>query len=359
MKQLDKRKTIIIVLLILIPQLIFANAGTALMWVQIYHLIFGNLVLGLIEGVLLRFMFKADLKRASIIMILSNYTSWIIGTILISLLQNTLIDKTFDLEYVYPAWIVSLILLYFLTVFIETGFIYWIFKKTIRFTRTILFSLAINTLTYIIMITFYLLSSGFNVFTDLEIDQSILNNRTEKHVFYLLNRSDKTVSKYSLDSQLISNHIDFKSDNKYPILKLEPDTIDRKVRLAVDLRNGDMLIIDSTFCQFSDTTYYGVFTKNYWFNAMTDFRLLEDRTWTAHGGDWAIQGLRIKENNELIDKYAFEVPWMYWGISDVSILNNHELIFNINGRVVLLDIEAKKIAFLFKASDYQIKRIEE
>ncbi|WP_372936512.1 hypothetical protein [Mariniphaga sediminis] len=356
---MDKRKTILIGLLILIPQLIFANAGTALMWVQIYHLIFGNLVLGLIEGVLLRFMFKADLKRASIMMILSNYTSWIIGTILISLLQNTLIDKTFDLEYVYPAWIVSLILLYFLTVFVETGFIFWIFKKTVKFSRTILFSLAINTLTYIIMIAFYLLSSGFNVFTDLEIDQSILSNRTEKHVFYLLNRSDKTVSKYSLDSQLISNHAEFKSDNKYPVLKLEADSIDKKVRLVVDLRDSNTITLDTAFCQLNDTTYYGDFTGNYWLNAMTDFRLPEDRTWTAHGGDWAIQGLRIRENNELIDKYAFEVPWMYWGVSDVSILNNHELIFNLNGRVVLLDIEAKKIAFLFKASDYQIKRIEE
>jgi hypothetical protein len=81
--------------------MILANAGTPLMWVQMIHLAFGNLLLGIIEGVILKLAFKTKLPRAVGLMILANYASWIIGTALISFFQNTLINKTFELEYVY------------------------------------------------------------------------------------------------------------------------------------------------------------------------------------------------------------------------------------------------------------------
>jgi hypothetical protein len=69
-----------------------------------------------------------------------------------------------------------MILLYFVTVLFDAPFIFWIYKREIRFKKSLFYSLLINVATYIGMIAIYLLSSGFNIFTDLEIDQTLLNN---------------------------------------------------------------------------------------------------------------------------------------------------------------------------------------
>jgi len=84
---------------------------------------------------------------------------------------------------------------------------------------------------------------------------------------------------------------------------------------------------------------------------------MNDRKWTASSGDWAIQGLGIYYDT-VNKRYAFEVPWMAWNIRDVSIINDHELVFCINGRVVLFDIDKMKMAFLFRADEIYLKRID-
>lgn len=350
-----KKRTLILGMIILLPQMIIANAGTPLMWVQMIHLVFGNLVLGIIEGLILKFAFKTKLPRAVVLMILANYVSWIIGTVLISYFQNTLINKTFELEYVYKAWIVSIILLYFVTVLIEAPFIFWIYRREVNFKKSLTNSFLINVLTYTGMIAIYLHSSGFNIFTDIKIDQSLLDNRNEKHIFYILS-SDSKVYSYRLADKKMELLIPITSEYKYPRFELNYANDSLTINLGIEQNNTQKQIIDSNFCSVTDSIYYGNFNYSWW-QPTSDFRDINDRTWDAYAGDWAIQGLRIRKEGEIKEKYAFEVPWMMWSISEIAIINNHELIFKINGRIVLLDIEKKEMAFICRANDFYIKRI--
>jgi len=70
------------------PSLAYANAGTALMWAVGFHLLIGNLFIGIFEGYLLYRMFKAKRKYSVSIMIAANYFSMIAGSALISWLKN-------------------------------------------------------------------------------------------------------------------------------------------------------------------------------------------------------------------------------------------------------------------------------
>ncbi len=321
------------------------------------HLVFGNLIIGIVEGSLLNRFFKSSLSRSIGIMILANYVSWIAGTTLIALFQNFIIDLVFDLRFVFHAWIISLVLLFILTVMIEFLFIYWIFKKTISLKKSIKYSLILNVVTYTLMITIYLISSGYNLFTEIKIDQSIANDRVEKHIFYALDKKDNVVSTYTLNDKKPNQIISFDESIEYPYQRLEPNLNNSNVSLVVDLRNDTNLIVDSSFCTKSDSIYYSRLNRNYSFPAKSDFRHMNDRKWTASSGDWAIQGLGIYYDT-VNKRYAFEVPWMAWNIRDVSIINDHELVFCINGRVVLFDIDKMKMAFLFRADEIYLKRID-
>ena len=69
--------------LIALPSVAQANAGTPLMWAGMLHLFIGNAFIGLLEGILLIKLFKAPKMKAVGLMILANYFSaWIGGLFL-------------------------------------------------------------------------------------------------------------------------------------------------------------------------------------------------------------------------------------------------------------------------------------
>ena len=71
-----------------------ADAGTPLMWVGVYHLAFGNLVIGLVEGFVIARATKAGRGKAIAVMIGANYLSmivgWVVGDLATSLAFNHL-----------------------------------------------------------------------------------------------------------------------------------------------------------------------------------------------------------------------------------------------------------------------------
>jgi hypothetical protein len=67
-----KHKTPILIALLLLPlpSVAYANAGTPLIWAGILHLAVGNLVIGIVEGALLAWLFKALQERAIVLLVL-------------------------------------------------------------------------------------------------------------------------------------------------------------------------------------------------------------------------------------------------------------------------------------------------
>ena len=47
------------------PRVAHANMGTALMWAPIFHLLFGNVIIGLGEGLALGFLFRVGKWKAT------------------------------------------------------------------------------------------------------------------------------------------------------------------------------------------------------------------------------------------------------------------------------------------------------
>jgi hypothetical protein len=351
-----RNKILLLLTVILIPQTILANAGTALMWMPIVQLMFGNLIIGLIEGFAVSLIFKTKWHRSILIMIGGNYISWLIGNGLILLFQEFIIDSVFQLKGVFIAWIGSLIILYFLTLIIELPFYNWIFSKENRsWKRSWRLSIILNVITYTAMILIYLSVSKYNFFTDLKINQSLLD---KDYRFELYLKHGRNIYKGKISNDF-KRELVYEIPEKYkylrPILIEEPK--DSTIDLFLVSYDKDTLLLEDSFIETKESVFYpNLYEKYSW--VISDFRDTTNRDWKASAGGWAIEGLTIRDENELKENYAFEVPWMFWGIGQVSILNQNELICEIYGRLILMNKVTKEIAYITKADNYMIRKTE-
>jgi hypothetical protein len=81
--------------------------------------------------------------------------------------------------------------------------------------------------------------------------------------------------------------------------------------------------------------------------------------WRLSTGNWAAEGFSIiySDKEKESENYALEVPWMFWRPKDFTILNNKEMLFIISGRLVLMNIETKEIAYITRADSYAVRKL--
>lgn len=350
-------KKILLLFIVLIPQFVFANAGTPLMLLSALQLVFGNAILGLIEGLLVTKLYGVKWYRAVLLMVLGNYVSWIIGMLGIALLQEFFISFLPYLKGVFVAWVFSLVILYFLTVVIERPFYGWIFKKANRTSKALWkLSFGVNACTYTVMISIYLLVSSNTFFTDLTINQSILQESNKYELFLLKdNQLYKGDLSNSFRGHLIQAFPDSTTDIK---LALDIDNKNAPITLTISSKHGGVLYTQTPFSNNKNLIHYTGLLQQYTSLKTndTDFREFKHRHWSAINYSWAADGFKINYENNTSDHFAFEVPWMFWNVRNVSILNDNEMLILISNRLVLLNIKTKEIALVTTCNDYVIRK---
>jgi len=167
---LAKLKTIALpaVVLAFVPATAYADAGTPLMWAGALHLLFGNAVIGVAEGLMLVFLFKRPPGRCVAVMIVANYFSaWVGGVFLISKISGAL-----DLD-LYNAWRwlwYMVAVSYVLTLFLEWPFVaLCLLKNAGWFRKSIWGSLVVQSASYLVVFGWYWAASGTSLYTDLTI----------------------------------------------------------------------------------------------------------------------------------------------------------------------------------------------
>jgi hypothetical protein len=241
---MKKYKFILILLLAMIPNLIYANAGTALMWVTIFQLIFGNILIGIIEGLAVAMIFKTKWIRSILIMIAGNYVSWLLGHGLILLIQEGLINAVFQLKGLFLAWIISLILLYFLTVFLELVFFNLTFEKEERsWKRALKISFLLNIVTYVAMILIYLNGSEYSFFTDLKINQSLLNK--EHAIDLFIKKGDKILTGNISSDKEFKPVFNVSDEYENLYLSVRESKTSKSIELLLVNYQSDTVIVDT------------------------------------------------------------------------------------------------------------------
>lgn len=138
--------------------IVLANAGTALIWAGLLHLLIGNLIIGIGEAFILRRWFGSERWRSRTLMILGNYFSMLVGLVfIVSWLAGWFREDLYTLRSTHLllyalAFVVSLVL--------EWPFVYGALQPEAgRLKRSIVASLVVQTISNVLVLLWYLPST--------------------------------------------------------------------------------------------------------------------------------------------------------------------------------------------------------
>ncbi len=187
-----KKQTILAALFVLaLPSVAQANGGTPLMWANFLHLVVGNALIGLLEGVLLAKVFGLPKKRCVALMIVANYLSAWLGTFLIPPASATL---PWTLHNVGKLLGVVVIVTYVLTVILEYPFVAFAFRGRRWWLRkAILGSLLVQTVSYGLLVGWYWMASGTSLYTGVQVVEPSRMSLPQEVVVYFISAEDGDV----------------------------------------------------------------------------------------------------------------------------------------------------------------------
>lgn len=328
------------------------------MWAGFFHLLFGNAVIGIGEGMLLGKIFKVNKNYASGVMIAANYFSAIVGVILLYQLKNKLLLMSSPL-YDTPRLMLLLgIAAFLLTILLEWPFCWFALKKG-GYAKQGLWrpalgaSLIVQTASYAVLVLWYLLPSGWlyrNV--DVERDLSFVHNRAA--VVYYISPTDGDVYTTRLDGSERRKVFTTGETGQYSRLALrhsaKPGMLDLWIQEGSyrDCR-GRMLVegFTKTPADLDEWSMQkdSVLPKD--FGRTLNLIPKSEWDWNVWSGCWAIEGIRA--NNEKTGeslRLGIETPFIMLYSRYATIIPGDYVIYQLGDEIVVLSLNDRKIGVI-------------
>jgi hypothetical protein len=348
----------LIVLLICVPLTARADAGTPLMWAGMLHMVFGNAIIGIFEGLILAWIFKLRKGICVLVMIPANYFSAWVG----DLFLNYQITKSLPFN-LYNAWVwiwVMVFVTFLITLIFEWPFVFFCFRKEQnRLKKSVQGNLLVNSLSYVLLFSWYWLASGTALYTKMNIVQPSEISFPKEGFVYFISKTNG-VCRFDLSSR---------QTGKIYSLKAEAD--DRLFVRPSTLNSNDWEILDSSkqnlicsnlqviavqgrgdsneIIRLGEESFTNKI-KGTWFHfgEATKLGAAEKSDWTFRTGFWPIEGLR-GENRKTGEKiyFSLETPFVAWIVRSATQLPNDYVVFQLgDDQICLLETSTKKIALL-------------
>jgi hypothetical protein len=149
--------------LLLLPGTAEANMGTLFLASSI-HMAIGNLLIGLLEGLLLVWFFQVPWRKAVLVMIAANYASTWLGGIILR--QEILGVLPLNLGNAWRWFWILVVVTWVLTLLIEWPFVGFALRGTKGWLRrSIQASLLVQCVSYVLLFGYYWSSSGTSLYT--------------------------------------------------------------------------------------------------------------------------------------------------------------------------------------------------
>ncbi len=174
------------------PAVAYADAGTPLMWAGTLHLLFGNAIIGIAEGLILALLFRLKRAPCVAIMIAANYFSaWVGGVFLISAITASL---SLDLYNAWQ-WLWCMVAVsYVITLVLEWPFVALCLRNSDGwFRKSIWGSLVVQSASYLVLFGWYWAASGKTLYTDLAIVQPSAVSLPKDAMLYYMAENNRDV----------------------------------------------------------------------------------------------------------------------------------------------------------------------
>ena len=355
----NRTRTIFLFLgaLLLFPAIAYADAGTPLMWAGMLHLVFGNALIGIGEGLLIAKLYNVRKKVMVWIMVGANYFSMFFGHFLIVWLS-----PKFEWVSLYEGWRfiwLGLLVLFILTVFLEWPFVLLgLRKQKDRFKRSFQASALVQVLSYAIIVPWYILTSGASLYTGTRLDPSLSFVTNKNAVIYFISTTDGNVYRRRIVDSKHQKVFDLSSLGEfdrlfvsqsekagfwdlYAVIAAMPPKDAQKVLLMKEFETAAAPIPNETI----DPRGVHDTWLNIW--AATDLRCHEERDWVFNVGFWPVEGLRIRnsESGKTV-RVALETPFLQWYVRNATVLPGDEVIFQLGDQICVFDRNSRKLGLI-------------
>lgn len=184
--------------LALFPSTASANAGTPLMWASMLHLVFGNAIIGLVEGLFLGSIFKCSKGKSVLILIIANYVSACAGGYFVAGYLPSLADVT--IQNIQYWFLVFVVVAFVITLLIEFPF-FWLALRSpeYSFRRVLVATLVIHAVSYALLFGWYWMASGTSMMSDLEVVSVDEMEVSEPYALYFISREGDQVLRMGLN----------------------------------------------------------------------------------------------------------------------------------------------------------------
>lgn len=327
----------------ILPTLAHADAGTPLMWTAMEHLVFGNAIIGLVEGLLLVWWFKTSASRTIFLMIAANYFSAWIGFLLLDIsdflpLGITIINLN--------TWLLFFILLAFVvTLFLEYLFVVFAFRRTSRtLKRTIAAAFSINAITYVVLFGWYYSSSYTGMTTVLRVVSPDELDLPAGYQLYYISRDGKSVIRSDLDG-----------DNKQAVKPVDSrHSYDRLLARSNDEGEFDLLI---HLNQYDEDKEKRELVLERFSSLAPDTpsgplrhmpAIASDDEWTYSAGGWAAEGVMgHAKHGDARFHASVETPFVAWFVRSATQFENDFIVFQLGAdQICAMKPQAGKVALI-------------
>lgn len=306
--------------IILTPMPALANASTALVKTTIFHLFWGNLIIGYVEAGLLVRWFRLPRLKTTVTLILANYIStW--GGIFVVVYALSLANHISDLVrilvvgYTLPgvffltlenihiwSWIIA-IFLFPATLLIEYPFFRFSLRKKPNATaKTVKSLLVIHAISHLLVAAWYMANSQTSMLTQLERVPADTLNLPGQYQLYFKSPDGSQAMQSDLTGSNIKSISSADFQTQLLTVPKEPESENRRLqRIGYDFHQPILKLAED-----SDWDFY--------------IRNLKGR---------GIAGLRDRNAEQFEFEFTLEIPFARWGISHATHLPGDFVVFQL------------------------------
>jgi hypothetical protein len=331
------------------PAVAYADAGTPLLWAGAFHLLFGNFVLGIAEGLVLAYLFQQRRTSCVVIMIAANYFSaWAGGVFL----PHAVVDELELDLYNARHWLWIMVgVTYLITIVLEWPFVALCLRKSGGwFLKSIWGSLVVQSASYLVLFGWYWAASGTSLYTDLAVVQPSAFSFPQGAMLYYMAENDGDVYAWDLGQGETRKICELKSSkNSDRLLLRESRTIAGRWDLIAgskteDPSPSDTMVSADLTCTAAEPPCVGIRDGG----DVPRFRA-DKSGWEFW---WGWMAGRLAGSNTQDGQTAdisLDTPFLTWPVYYPTQLPNGQVVFQLGGnQICILDPNERKIALLAK-----------
>lgn len=139
-----------------------ANGATPFMYFTAFHLLFGNAIIGLVEGMLIGLLFRRPIPKCIAVMVLANYASAWLGSLALGTFGTAATRHGATIESVQWMTVAAIAGTFVLTLLVEWPFAAFCVRKQPHwFRRSVIATLAVQSISYTALVLIYVSNGSF------------------------------------------------------------------------------------------------------------------------------------------------------------------------------------------------------